>query len=237
MKEQLLALYELQAIDVKISRANNQIAALTGSKELRAKYSAAKADMQKAEKTLASYESEVRDNELQLKSIDEKRNNFEKRLYSGAISNPKELSATEKEIEMLKSQQNELDGRTLELYEVVETAKEKVESARNILQTVEIEARKAIKHESNEKSRLETELSELSIQREAAVATITDKALFSKYEAIRKHSGSTGIAKVADGRCEGCHVAITSFTISNLFKDNEIQMCENCGRILFMDIQ
>ncbi|MCE5313939.1 MAG: C4-type zinc ribbon domain-containing protein [Armatimonadota bacterium] len=236
MKEQLRSLYELQAIDVKIARANAQIAALTGSKELRAKYSATKAALQKVEKTLAEYELEVRDNELQLKSIDEKRGNFEKRLYSGAISNPKELSATEKEIEALKAKQGELDVRTLELYEQVEATRTKVESARSILQTVETQARKAIKYESDEKTRLEAEISELTVQREAAVANVTEKALFSKYESIRKHNSSTGIAKVIDGRCEGCHVAITSFTMSNLFKDNEIETCENCGRILFMDI-
>ena len=237
MREQLRALYALQAIDVKIMNATSRIAALTGSKELRVKYSAAKSALDKAEKALAAYESDVRDCELQLKSIDEKRGNFEKRLYSGAITNPKELSSTEKEIEILKGKQSELDERTLELYDLVEKAKEKVETSRNITQTVETQARKAIKLETTEKARLEAELVELNEQREKAVANITEKPLLSKYEAIRKHSGGTGMAKVIDGRCEGCHVAITSFTITNLLKDNQVEMCENCGRILLMDVE
>ncbi len=237
MRDQLRALYELQAVDMKITSATSKIASLTGSKELRAKYSAAKLALDKADKALAAYEAEVRDCELQLKSIEEKRNNFQKRLYSGAITNPKELSSTEKEIEMLKAKQGELDERTLELYDLVEKAKEKVETSKNITQTVETQARKAIKFENTEKARLEEELVELNKLREAEMSNITDKQLLSKYEAIRKHSGSTGMARVVDGRCEGCHVAITSYTITNLIKDSQVEMCENCGRILLLDVE
>lgn len=237
MREQLNALYELQAIDVKIANATSRIAQLTGSKELRAKYSLSKKALDKAEKILATYESEVRDCELQLKSIDEKKDNFQKRLYSGSITNPKELSSTEKEIEMLKTKQSELDERTLELYELVEQAKNKVESSKNITLKIEAQARKAIKLEATEKARLEAELVELNSLRETAVIKITEKPLLSKYEAIRKHSGGTGMAKVIDGRCEGCHVAITSYTITNLVKDSQIEMCENCGRILLLDVK
>jgi hypothetical protein len=237
MKEQLRALYDLQAIDLKIAHANAQITALTGSKELRAKYSAAKSALVKAEKTLAAYESEVRDCELQLKSIDEKRGSFEKRLYSGSITNPKELSATEKEIEVLKGKQGELDVSTLELYEQVESAKAKVESVREITQTVETRARKVIKHETNEKARLEAEIVELTALRGSTAAGFAEKSLLSKYESIKKHTCSTGIAKVIDGKCEGCRVAITSFTIGCLIKDNAVETCENCGRILLLDVE
>lgn len=236
MKEQLHALYDLQSIDVEIAHANAQIAALTGSKELRAKYSAAKTALDKAEKTLAVYESEVRDCELHLKSIDEKRGSFEKRLYSGSITNPKELSATEKEIEILKGKQGEMDVRTLELYELVEEAKAKVDSVREITQTVETKARRVIKHEANEKARLEAEIVEMTALRESTAAGFTEKALLSKYESIRKHTGGTGIARVIDGKCEGCHVAITSYAVGCLLKDDSVETCENCGRILFMDI-
>ncbi|MCE5322270.1 C4-type zinc ribbon domain-containing protein [bacterium] len=237
MREQLHALYDLQAIDVKIANANAQIAALTGSKELRAKYAAAKSALEKAEKALAAHELEVRDCELQLKSIDEKRGSLEKRLYSGSITNPKELSATESEIESLKGKQGELDVRTLELYDLVEAAKAKVESLREIKQTIETRARKVIKQETDAKTRLESEIAELTALRESASSGYTEKPLLSKYESIRKHTCGTGIAKVMDGKCEGCHVAITSYTIGQLVKDEAVETCENCGRILLMDIE
>lgn len=234
MKETLSALYELQKLDIAITRANSEIAALTASAELRTKYAHGKSALAKAEKTLTSGELEVKDCELRLKSIDEKRNSLEKRMYSGSISNPKELSATEKEIEQLKKQQGELDVRTLELYEQVEASREKLESVTKIVQSIENKLRQVMKHEAQEKARLEADIKELTAKREATASAITNKQVMAKYEAIRKRTSSSGIAKVMEGKCEGCHVSVTSYTISNLWKGTDIQTCENCGRILMM---
>lgn len=237
MKDTLSALYDLQKLDISIMRANAEIAALTASTELRTKYAHGKSALAKAEKALTSCELEVKDCELRLKSIDEKRNNLEKRMYSGSIHNPKELSATEKEIEQLKGQQGELDVRTLELYEQVEASREKLESVTKIVQSIETKLRHVLKQEAQNKARLEAEINELTTAREEASLAINNKPVMAKYEAIRKRTGSTAIAKVVEGKCEGCHVSVTSYTISNLWKGTEIQTCENCGRILTMDTQ
>lgn len=237
MKEQLLALYELQTLDVQITQINTQLAAMDGARALRVKYSAAKSALQTTEKELAELEIELKDSELKLKSIDEKRASFEKRLYGGAITNPKELSAVEKEIAMLKSQQGNLDGRTLELYDLVEAARNKTKSAGDLTSEVEKQAREAIAKETREKKRLEAELADLTSKRADLASQITDKLLMSRYEAVRKKSGNTGIAKIVEGKCEGCHVTVTIFTIRELMKDKEYEMCESCGRILLLDMQ
>jgi len=237
MREQLLALYELQEIDVQVSQVNAKLAALDGAKDLRRKYSAAKAALEAADKELTSIETELKDSELRLKTIDEKRNMFEKRLYGGAITNPKELGAIEKEIKMLKGQQSELDGRTLELMDSVEASRTRDEENRKTLAEIEGLARKAIAHEASLKKKLDAELAELTAKREAEAAKATDKRLMARYETVRKRIGGTGIAKVANHQCGGCHVSVTSFTTRKLFEDKEIIECENCGRILVQAIE
>ncbi|MCE5198594.1 MAG: hypothetical protein ABFD54_16525 [Armatimonadota bacterium] len=234
MNDQLHPLLDLQKVDVQITRINNQLAALDGAKELKSKYIAARSAAEKADKNLKALESELKDNELKLKTIDEKRSGFEKRLYGGAITNPKELSATEKEIEILKAQQGELDGRTLELYELVESARASVTSTHSTLEAIEKQARIALKKESAEKTRLEAELEQLTAQRNEAVVKVTDKSLLSRYDAIRKRNGGVGLALVLDGKCGGCHVSVTNYTIRNLYTIDETQFCENCGRILMV---
>ena len=236
MKEQLLALYELQSIDVKISQINTRLAAMDGAKALRIKYSAAKSAFVKAEKELSDLEIELKDSELKLKSIDEKRNSFEKRLYGGSINNPKELAAVEKEIAMLKGQQGNLDGRTLELYDLVEAARSKAKSAGDLTSEVEKEARIAIAKEIREKKNLEAELADLTSKRADSASQIVDRSLMTRYEAIRKKNGTTSVAKVIEGKCEGCHVTVTIFTIRELMKNKEFHMCESCGRILLLDM-
>lgn len=236
MREQLLALYQLQETDIRIGQANAKLAALDGAKDLRRKYSAAKAALEAAEKALLAVETDLKDSELKLKTIDDKRNTFEKRLYSGAITNPKELGAIEKEVKMLKGQQSELDGRTLELMDAAEAARASAENGRKLLADAEAVARKAIAKEAALKKELEAELAELNATRDAEVANCTDKQLLSRYESVRKRTGGTGIAKVQDHKCGGCHVSITSFTSRKLFEDKEIVNCENCGRILLQEI-
>lgn len=235
MKDQLNALYELQKLDVEIARASMGLEALTGALALRKQHAAAKKERDAAEKVAADSEIELMDSELKLKSIDEKRTATEKRLYGGTVSNPKELSSLEKEIEHLKNQQGQLDGRVLELYEQVETLRETAKSVNAIFEEIEKQARAALGKEATERKRLEAELARLEPERADMAAKITDKHLLSRYDAIRKKSGGTGMAKIVDHRCEGCHVAVTNFTIRNIFEDKGIEYCENCGRILTQD--
>lgn len=235
MKDQLNALYELQKIDVEIARANAGLEALTGALALRRQLTAAKKDLDAAEEAAADAEIELKDSELKLKTIDEKRGAKEKRLYGGTVSNPKELSSLEKEIEHLKNQQGELDGRVLELYEQVETLRNKVSSLKSAYEDIEKQARAALAKEAADKKRFEAELAELEPKRAELAAKVTDRHLLSRYDAIRKKTGSTGIAKIVDHQCEGCHVHVTSFTVRNIFDDKGIEYCENCGRILTMD--
>lgn len=235
MRDQLNALYELQRVDVEIARANVGIEALQGAQALRKQYAVAKKELGIAEKAELDSEIELKDSELKLKSIDEKRTATERKLYGGTVSNPKELSSLEKEIEHLKNQQGQLDGRVLELYEQVETLREKAKSVRTAFEAIEKQARAALGKEATERKRLEAELARLEPERAEMAEKVTDKHMLSRYDAIRRKSGGTGIAKIVDHRCEGCHVHVTNFTIRNIFDDKGIEYCENCGRILTMD--
>jgi len=235
MKEQLLALYELQGLDLEISQARNKLAAISGAKELKLKLAAGKSRLETAEKTLQTLETELKDSELQLKTIEEKRAGYEKRLYNGAIVNPKELSAIEKEIQMLKEQQSKLDSHALELYDKVETARNKVQSLRKIVAEIERRIEGALSKESSDRADLESKLADLQSKREEAALKITNKSLMARYDAVRKKTGTTGISKVIDGKCEGCRISIAAFMMRKLSDYDEIVTCESCGRILFID--
>lgn len=235
MREQLLALYGLQKIDVKIGQANARIAALDGGREVKKRLLAARAALDAAEKILKQQETELVDLELKLKSVDEKRTKFEKRLYGGAISNPKEISAAEKEIAALKKQQGELDTQTLALYDSVDAARGSVQECHKSLEAVEAELRTALGQEASEKKRVEAELADLTAQREAAAGKVTDKTLMARYDTVRRKTGNTGAAKIVEGRCEACRVAVTPFVYRKLAEDKDLFSCESCGRILLLD--
>lgn len=235
MKEQLIALYGLQKLDVEITRVNAGLAALDGALAMRQKHAAAKKQFDTTHQTLLDTELQLKDKELTLKTIDGKRAATEKKLYSGSIMSAKEVESLEKEMEHFKGQQNELDEQVLELYDSVETLRAKSKAAESLVGELEQKVREAIAKEAVERKRLEAEIARLEPERAEAVTKVDDRQLLSRYEAIRKKNASTGIAQILEHKCGGCHVAVTTFTIRNLFEDKGIEYCENCGRILMLD--
>ncbi len=236
MKEQLKALYELQKIDLQIARANAGLAALNGALALRQKHELAVKQSEAAHQALVNAEIELKDSELNLKSIDEKRAATEKKLYGGGIMSVKEATSLEHEVEHLKGQQGQLDERVLELYDTVESLRGKSKAAKALADDLDRQVKEAIEKEAVERKRLEAEVARLEPDRAEAAARITEKQLLSRYEAIRKRNGGAGLARIIDHKCEGCHVAVTTYTTRSLFEDKGIEYRENCGRILMLDL-
>ncbi|HEV2456190.1 MAG TPA: C4-type zinc ribbon domain-containing protein [Verrucomicrobiae bacterium] len=49
--------------------------------------------------------------------------------------------------------------------------------------------------------------------------------------------GKKGIAPIRNQTCGGCHMSVTKATIMNLMHGEDIQICENCGRYLYLPAQ
>ena len=237
MKQQLKALFELQKLDLEITRINSAIASLDGALALRKQHAAAKKRSDATHQSFIDTEIQLKDRELELKTIDAKRADSEKKLYSGAIMSAKEVSGLEHQISHLKNQQNELDELVLGLYESVESLREQSKSEQIRVEELEQQVREAIAKEAIEKTRLQRELQQLAPQRESAAAEIRDKHLLTRYESIRKKTGGAAVARIMEHKCEGCHVAVTAFTIRNVFEGSGIEYCENCGRILVLETE
>lgn len=46
--------------------------------------------------------------------------------------------------------------------------------------------------------------------------------------------GKKGVAIARNGACSECHLRIPSGTLASLIADNEAQLCDNCGRYLYL---
>ena len=46
--------------------------------------------------------------------------------------------------------------------------------------------------------------------------------------------GKKGVAVVRDGVCTECHLRLTTGKLANLAADNDIWLCDNCGRYLYL---
>lgn len=83
----------------------------------------------------------------------------------------------------------------------------------------------------------ETELDEAGEKemekRIAELRILIPLAILNHYDRLRVR-GKKGVAAVRHQTCVGCHVQVTRATVLNLMHGNDLQVCENCGRYLYL---
>jgi predicted nucleic acid-binding Zn-ribbon protein len=70
----------------------------------------------------------------------------------------------------------------------------------------------------------------------SAVAELRGKIppqILGHYDRLVAH-GKKGLAAVRDQVCTGCHMHVTIGVVATLMRDDDIQLCDNCGRYLYL---
>lgn len=233
MRQELKALYDLQVIDNQMAAAKKALAALDYGASLKQGMTQTQTILDKRTATLQASETEFKDNDLKLKSCETKKKDFEKRLYDGKVTSPKELTGIQQEIEMLKKNCRTYDERILELYDIIEQQKKSVAEADERLGQFKSRYEQVASQQKAKSQALQAEISRLTTEREELVKTIPEQPL-KRYESIRARAGGVGIALVEDNRCGACHTSLTAYIQRVLREDKEYQFCESCGRFLYL---
>jgi hypothetical protein len=207
------------------------LARLDTGAELRRRYEAIRAHCEKLESSLRSARSSLADGELELKSVEQKKREFEKRLYDGKVTNPKELTAIEREIEMLGRYRGTLDERILNAMDAIE--KTEAEQARYAAARDGAEAAWHTQEQSyrDAKAKLEGQQAGLSARRAALAAELEPNTL-RRYEDLRGRASNLGITRVIDGACGGCHTSLARAVLHQVSEGAAYVFCENCRRFL-----
>ena len=71
-------------------------------------------------------------------------------------------------------------------------------------------------------------------EKKDAIATGIDSELMGVYTKLSGRGNGQAVASVNGGVCGGCNMTLTSQTISELIKGDEIVRCMMCGRILYL---
>lgn len=226
-------LYDLQVIDQEIDEAERSIrvveSGLGESDELRA----ARESLAQASEWQGELRRRLRNLELDLEKVIEKRKTSEKSLYSGKVKSPKELTGLEQEVQLLKRRQVEVEDETLEVMSQLETANERLERERKGLERLEIRWREEQAELKEKQTTLSSRLSLLRERRESLQAAIAPEDL-ATYEDLRRRKGRQGVALVQNGVCQGCGVAVSTSKVTKVLRGEELIHCANCERILYL---
>ncbi len=224
-------LYQLQELDQEIEadeQALSQKASLLGQNQAILQLQAKLAEEQKRLEELKHQQHSA---EWEIDDIESKIKAAEEQLYSGRITNPKELASLHHEVDLLKKQRDQLETDALEIIERVEQAEASLATTSNELKQLENEWHSQQQQLSAEIADLQGRLADLKQQRQRLSGTIDPQAL-ECYERIRKQKRQP-VARVEQGICRGCRISLP-FSELQRARSGHLVQCSSCGRILFL---
>ncbi|MCB0971268.1 MAG: hypothetical protein KDA97_07090 [Acidimicrobiales bacterium] len=232
----LEALLEVQAHDTRLDQLDHQLAALperAARNEAAAALAATEAEVTtttEARDELARRQKRIDD---EVESLKEKQGGFDAKLYSGTVTNPRELQDLQEEIESLGRRISILEDQELEVMVEVEPVDallaqltgavadqgRALESAETALTVAEAEVRAALDAERAERT---------------TAAGPVPEDLLATYDKLRAGRGGIGVARLVGSQCGGCHLTLSAMESARMRKlpEGEIAHCEECGRIL-----
>ncbi len=226
-----LQLYQLQSIDSEIDKTNQELAGIAAKLGESEALKRAKNAVEIADKDLRKAQTAMKDLDLEVKSLTDKINNQEKKLYSGMVLNAKEAANLQDEVASLKRWHGQREESLLEAMLSVEEAEETLDQAQTALS--ELQAAWAAEQEQLKQTQntLEAKRAELT-ERRPAVANSVDSGDLSNYEKLRSKKAGRAVAVVKDGVCQGCGMTPSNNKLQRARAGLELTYCGACGRIL-----
>ncbi len=231
MKEQLQLLERLQKIDNRIDHHARGLTRLPLEiQEIARNLVVMRREISEAREKVATLEKDLRKKEQDLAVEQEKIKRSERRLLG--IKNQKEYNALSREIKLGKKVASEIEDASLGLMTEIEGIKKTLE-------------RKEKEYEGYEKSLLEKKaesekvsaeankaLASLNAEREG-IAQAIERDFLKRYQKVKEARGQA-IAEMQNNSCTGCHIAIPPQLSIRVLKQEEMIICPNCNRILYV---
>jgi predicted nucleic acid-binding Zn-ribbon protein len=171
--------------------------------------------------------------EGELALVESKVADLEARLYSGAVTVPRELQAMQAEGEALRTRRGALEDDVLEAMDRRESLDGEIAALAARRAELDAEAAGLRVAIAEAEAQLDRDLAaELEARATAAAGIPADLAAL--YEQLRARLGGVAAALLVNGRCGGCHLALPATEVARLRKEppETLVRCEQCERIL-----
>lgn len=175
----------------------------------------------------ARYESEAA-------ALREKVKQLEERLYSGAITNVKELTAIETEHNTARRELARVDEAINPAKNAAVEAEQEHERLGTELEQRKTEWAARRKELRKERARIGSEYKKIDADRKTATAGIPEPDL-ETYKALLPRMNGFAVVKVDRGVCQGCRVRLPVGEISRMQNAAGLVNCSSCGRILLTE--
>lgn len=227
----LRALWQLQQLDLKLDEQLAQLRGAQAQLDEPDVLGEARAQVEASRTALDELSSQVRSWDLELRGLDERIKQGTERLYSGRVTNPKELAGLQQDLEYLGRSKDELEDQMLEAMSQVEERQPVLAAQQERLATIESDWQL-------EEQRLRALITELSASIQALQAERSE--LTAKipqidlvlYDELRRRRAGQAVALLMDRRCSACRVGVPSAKAQQVRGRTKLIQCDGCDRIL-----
>lgn len=230
----IIGLHELQIIDSQIGRLNHDLESWEEKATLdqKVKHLGELEELEiKFNNVLTKDQQDQKRAEDSVAVLTTKIDREEKKLYSGQISNPKELKGIENEIISLKKRRDEEETILLTVIERVEKIAADSSKIKKTLQTVSDEADSLRSRFEELSAEINGQLKDLQAQRIEVLATVSPDTL-KLYDKVRKESMGLAVVELDGSTCTGCRMELPASELEQDIGVDQFRRCPHCRRIL-----
>lgn len=232
MRAQIEILATLQTVDREIKEQTDIKQSLLGDldskeKELQAKrreidsLTAAFSDMEKLRV--------AKDRVFQ----DEGKKAMDKRMRMNRIKNVKELQALQREIELMRQANGDLEEELIKIMQQMDGIKAQMQAKEAEMAALNEEWQKQQQALGTQITGIDRAVTEAANRRQSIAAQIT-RDLILRYELIFSRRGGTAVVEVTGGICQGCFMNIPPQLSNEIVRSDKVHLCPSCQRILYV---
>jgi predicted nucleic acid-binding Zn-ribbon protein len=230
-------LLTLQGIDTAIDQVRHRRATLPQRAQLVALAADVKSlDLSAAQLLVRRDEAvgRLRTAEEDLAGTERRVKEVERRLYGGAVSASRELSAMAADIEQLQARASQLEELALERMDEAEPLEQGLAEMVARRAAMGVTRQELLAALSAAETELDGSLADLTAKREAAASAVPE-GLVATYESLRRRLGGVGVARLVGAQCSGCHLAVPAVELDRVrHHPEDMAFCDQCGRILVL---
>ncbi len=225
-------LFRLQQVDSQLDELQARLTAIEKALAEGEVVNEAKQAEEQAKTATQLTQHAVRSAEEEVKAQQQHIQHNQASLYSGKVTNPKELQDLQKEAEALTRRLNELENVELEKMIALEEAQAALKKAEENLESVLAQRGVEQRTLGSEQNNFITEQARLQGERTTATKGISSEDL-ELYKSVRASKGGLAVAKVQNKTCSACGAELSASLAQASRSPDELVRCSSCKRILY----
>ena len=223
-------LFQLQKLDTEIDEKKKRLGDVLKAQKEPVSLLKKRQRAGTAAAELQTWQAKHQDLTLEVGSVATKAKNSENRLYSGKVTNPKELSDLQQEIESLGRRKAALEDEVLEALVMIEDAQTEKTAADEELATAVTDWEKQSTHLKAEQNELALNLHKL-LQTRKTRASAIDAATLQEYDQLRQQKHGQVVVGLRVNVCLGCRTTVSANKVKEVSEGRKVY-CGGCGRLL-----